>query len=71
MAGREEVVLLLGMNQSWQPGQSQVEVDLLQRVVMSPFAAKRLAIMLNGTLAAWEKQFGLIDIGLPKASKVS
>ncbi|MDR1760231.1 MAG: DUF3467 domain-containing protein [Fibrobacter sp.] len=66
VAGREEVQLLLGMNQAWQMGQSKVSVDLVERVIMSPYAAKRLAIMLSATLNAYETKYGKIDIGLEK-----
>jgi hypothetical protein len=65
VAGREEVVVLLGMNQAWKAEEEQVKVDLLQRVVMSPFAAKRLAILLTGTLKAYEAKYGEIEIGMP------
>jgi len=65
VAGREEILLLLGMNQAWQMGQEEVKVDIIERVVMSPYAAKRLAIMLHGTLKAYEAKYGAIDIGLP------
>ena len=67
VAGREEILMLLGMNQAWQMGQEEVKVDLIERVVMSPYAAKRLAIMLHGTLKAYEAKYGQIDIGLPAA----
>lgn len=69
VAGREEVLMLLGMNQAWQMGQEKVTVDLVERVVMSPYTAKRLALMLTATLRAYEAKYGKIDIGLaPRAS---
>lgn len=61
--GREELIILFGMNQAWQPGQKEVKVQLTERVVLSPFAAKRLAILLNNTLTEYEKRFGTLDIG--------
>ena len=67
VAGREEVLVLLGMNQAWQMGQEKVVVDLVERVVLSQFTAKRLALMLTGTLKAYEAKYGKIDIGLPAA----
>jgi hypothetical protein len=63
--GREELILLFGMNQAWQPGQKEIKVQLTERVVLSPFAAKRLAFLLNNTLAEYERQFGSLDIGAP------
>ena len=38
---REEFVLLFGMNQTWNPSQKELTVQLSDRVVMNPFAAKR------------------------------
>jgi hypothetical protein len=51
------------MNQAWQPGQKEVKVQLTERVVLSPFAAKRLALLLGNTVAEYEKRFGTLDIG--------
>src|SRR5207248_3432313 len=39
---REEVVLPFGVNQTWNSAQREVVVQLLDRVILSPFAAKRL-----------------------------
>lgn len=63
--GREELIILFGMNQAWQPGQTEVKVQLNERVVLSPFAAKRLAILLGKTLSEYEKRFGAIEVGAP------
>ena len=46
-------------------GQGKVNVDIAERVVMTPYTAKRLAIMLGATLKAYEAKFGAIDIGVP------
>lgn len=68
IAGREEVIMLLGVNNAWQMGQEKVNVDIAERVMMTPFTAKRLAIMLSATLRAYEAKYGTIDIGLPNAA---
>lgn len=60
--GREEIVLLLGMNQAWHAGQKEVNVKLTDRVILSPFAAKRLSLLLNNVVAEYEKKFGKLDI---------
>ncbi|MBN1102458.1 MAG: DUF3467 domain-containing protein [Deltaproteobacteria bacterium] len=60
--GREEFVIFFGMNQAWDAEQKELKVQLTERVVMSPFAAKRLAMALTGTVAEFEKRFGTIDI---------
>jgi hypothetical protein len=69
--GREEIVLLFGMNQAWHAGQKEIKVQLSDRIVMSPFAAKRLAILLNNVLDDYEKRYGKLDLGLPKAVPAS
>ncbi|MCQ2055750.1 MAG: DUF3467 domain-containing protein [Fibrobacter sp.] len=62
VAGREEVMMLLGVNQAWQMGQKKVNVDIDERVVMTPYTAKRLALMLAATLKAYEAKYGKIEI---------
>jgi len=59
---REEIVLLFGMNQAWHSGQKEVSVQLSDRVVLSPFAAKRLAILLTNVIRDYEQRFGPLDI---------
>lgn len=59
---REEVTLLFGTNQSWNPGQTEVVVNLSDRITLNPFAAKRLSLLLNGVVAEYEKRFGELNI---------
>ena len=65
--GREELVLLFGMNQAWHAGQKEVKVQLTDRIVLSPFAAKRLSILLNKVLQDYEKRYGALEVGTPQA----
>lgn len=60
-ASKEEVVLFLGVNQSWDADQSQLTVQLSDRVLMNPFAAKRLSTLLNKVLADYEAQYGKLE----------
>lgn len=60
--GQEEIVLLFGMNQSWQAGQKEIKIQLSDRIVLSPFAAKRLATLLNNVLTNYEAQFGSLEV---------
>jgi hypothetical protein len=60
--GREEIVLLFGVNQTWHSGEKNIQIQLSNRIVMSPYAAKRLSLLLNGVLADYEKRFGAIGI---------
>jgi hypothetical protein len=60
--GREEIVLLFGMNQAWHTGQKEVKVQLSDRIVMSPYAAKRFAMLLEKVLQDYEKLYGSLDL---------
>jgi hypothetical protein len=55
---REEVMLLFGTSQNWTNTSSEINVELLERVIMNPFAAKRLLLLLAKTLEEYEKQHG-------------
>jgi hypothetical protein len=55
---REEVVLLFGVNQAWHAGQREIPVQLSDRVILSPFAAKRLSVLLSNVLREYETRFG-------------
>ena len=60
---REEIVLLFGMNQAWHAGQKDIKIQLTDRIVMSPFAAKRLTMLLNQVLQDYENRYGRLDVG--------
>ena len=55
---REEVVLFFGISNPSQTGQPEVSVQLSQRVIMSPFAAKRMAALLNAVVKQYEERWG-------------
>jgi hypothetical protein len=59
---REEVVLVFGINQAWERGQTEVKVQLTDRIILSPFAAKRLANLLTNVLREYESRFGVLNI---------
>ncbi|HSG37409.1 MAG TPA: DUF3467 domain-containing protein [Paracoccaceae bacterium] len=64
-ANREEFFLLFGTHQHWRGTREETEevgVKLANRIVMSPFAAKRLALILSQSIKAYEDQFGKIEI---------
>ncbi len=58
---REEVTLLFGTNKNWRPGQEEVGIELTDRIIVSPFAAKRLSRLLNNVVAEYEQRFGTLD----------
>ena len=60
---REEFVLLFGMNQAWQAGRAEIPIQLTDRIIMSPFVAKRLALLLTNVLREHETRFG--SLGSP------
>ena len=62
---REEVVMLFGMNQAWNRGQKEVTIQLTDRIVISPYAAKRLSLLLSGVVKEYESRFGALNIESP------
>ena len=55
---REEVVLNFGVNQNWDRGTADLEVALEHRIILSPFAAKRLYQMLGKLVEEYESRYG-------------
>jgi len=62
---REEVVMLFGINQAWNRGQKEVTIQLTDRIIISPYAAKRLVVLLNGVVNEYEKRFGALNVDAP------
>ena len=63
---REEVVLMFGVNQAWQRGQAEVVIQLTDRLILSPFAAKRLSLLLHGVMREYETRFGELPVEPPR-----
>ncbi|MBW1999281.1 MAG: DUF3467 domain-containing protein [Deltaproteobacteria bacterium] len=61
--GREEIILLFGMNQAWHAGQKEIKIQLSDRIILSPYAAKRLSLLLNNVLQDYERRYGKLNIG--------
>jgi hypothetical protein len=57
-------VVLFGVNQAWKGSENEVTVQLTDRMILSPFAAKRLAILLGNVVTQYEQRFGSIDVAL-------
>lgn len=68
-SSREEVVLVFGMNNAWEREASEVRVKLNSRVILSPFAAKRLALLLNSVVQQYETRFGVMDMGVAQTER--
>jgi hypothetical protein len=62
MGTREEVMLMFGANQAWQAGQKEVTVLLSERIVLNPFAAKRLMQLLGQGLKEYEARYGELKV---------
>lgn len=60
---REEFALLFGTNKTWTVTDDKpVRVELTNRIILSPYAAKRFWKLLGGVLAEYESRFGKLDI---------
>lgn len=55
---REEVVLNFGVNQNWERTPGDLEIELDHRIVLSPFAAKRLNQLLSRLIGEYENRYG-------------
>lgn len=62
---REEVALYFGMSNPSQSGQPELTVSLSQRVILSPFAAKRLATLLTNVVEQYETRWGSLGETTP------
>ena len=59
---REQVDLFFGANQTWNmTGDAPLTVELSNRVILSPFAAKRLLTALSGVMREYESRYGAIN----------
>lgn len=58
---REEFTLLFGTNQTWDPQSPRVQLS--ERIVLSPYVAKRLATLIDTVVEEYEKRWGGLDIG--------
>ena len=60
---REELTLLFGMNQTWNTTQSrELTVALSNRIVLTPYAAKRLLTLLSARVAEYEARLGPLTL---------
>jgi len=59
---KEEFNLLFGTNQTWATGQKDVRVQLSNRLILNPYAAKRLSLLLAGAVKQYEDKVGEIPL---------
>lgn len=55
---REEVIVSFGIAQPITNAGEEVSVQLNERLILSPFAAKRLSLLLNNVIEQYEQRFG-------------
>lgn len=55
---REEVVLNFGVSNNWDRTPQDMEIELSHRIVLSPFAAKRLHTLLAKLMTEYESRYG-------------
>jgi hypothetical protein len=59
---REEFTFLFGINKAWNPEQRELTVDISDRVILNPYAAKRLSLLLRNIVRQHEARFGEINL---------
>lgn len=59
---REEVSVFFGTNQTWNPEGGSFEIALNHRMILTPFAAKRLFLLLGNAIRQYESRFGELKV---------
>jgi hypothetical protein len=63
LATREEMTLLFGANQTWNAAElREFTIQLTNRIVLNPHAAKRLLILLTTRMREYEQRFGTVNL---------
>ena len=71
-SSREEVTLFFGTNQTWNlSDRKEFNVLLSNRIVLNPFAAKRLWLLMGSILKEYESRYGTLDIEVGKSGQKS
>lgn len=62
---QEQVDLFFGTNKTWDAGgpNRQVKVELSNRLILGPHAAKRLVQALTGVMNEYESRYGKLPVG--------
>lgn len=59
----EQVDLFFGTNKTWNvANEKQVKIELTDRIILSPHAAKRLWLALGGVLKEYETKHGVLKV---------
>jgi hypothetical protein len=68
ISSREEVGMLFGMNQKWDNETNELVIELSERIVLTPYAAKRVAALLKNVIEQYEAKFGPIHLDAEEAA---
>ena len=60
---REQFDLFFGTNQTWNiSDEPSVTVDLSNRIILTPHAAKRMLLVLGGVMREYETRYGKLEV---------
>lgn len=60
---REQIEFFYGTNRTWDVEREEtVQVDLTNRIIMTPYAAKRMHRILTGVLREYEARHGVLKV---------
>lgn len=63
LSTREEFTFLFGTNRTWNALEAnELNVSLSNRIVLTPFAAKRIFLLLKARLEEYERRFGTLNL---------
>ncbi len=52
--------MAFGVNNVWEQGQANIQIQMTNRIVLNPYAAKRLNTVLTRVIAEYEAKFGTL-----------
>ncbi len=58
---QEEITVLFGLNQAWNAQQKELTIELSNRMILNPHAAKRMSMLLSNVISQYEERFGTIS----------
>ena len=67
---REEISVLFGTEQTGHPAGQAETIQLTNRIILSPFAAKQLAAALERVMRDYESTFGTLKKTAPRSTEV-
>jgi hypothetical protein len=63
LATREEMTIMFGSNQTWNASElRELTIQLTNRIVLNPHAAKRLLLLLAARMREYEQRFGTVNL---------